>query len=225
MANDNLRIYEKVRAVPENAQKPITAGRLKGFTDINAMWRIKKLTDLFGPCGVGWWYSIDKLWIEEGANNEKCAMALISLTYKDPETGELAIPIPGIGGNMLVAQERNGLYTSDEAYKKAVTDAISVACKALGIGADIYWDRDESKYPTTKAKDEAAPKKQPKAASTPPSAPVCEACGAGIEPTPNAKTGKLMTADEVAQIAIRHAGRVLCPACLKKLLTREVQQP
>lgn len=28
----------------------------------------------------------------------------------------------------------------------ALTDAISVACKALGIGADVYWDKDSTKY-------------------------------------------------------------------------------
>ena len=40
---------------------------------------------------------------------------------------------------MFVANETKGLYTSDEAYKMALTDALSVACKALGMGADVYW--------------------------------------------------------------------------------------
>ena len=52
---NNLDIYEKVREVPENAQKKIIAGRIKGFTDINPMWRIKALTEQFGPCGIGWY--------------------------------------------------------------------------------------------------------------------------------------------------------------------------
>ena len=37
--------------------------------------------------------------------------------------------------------KKNGLYTNDECYKMALTDAISVACKALGFGADIYWEK------------------------------------------------------------------------------------
>ena len=45
---ENLELYEKVRSVPENAQKEIKGGRLKGMTDINPMWRIKKLTEEFG---------------------------------------------------------------------------------------------------------------------------------------------------------------------------------
>lgn len=49
---------------------------------------------------------------------------------------------------MFVSLEKNGLHTSDECFKMALTDAISVACKALGIGADIYWERDTDKYTT-----------------------------------------------------------------------------
>ena len=56
----NLELYEAFRAVPETAQKTIKGGRLNGMTDINPMWRIKTLTERFGPCGIGWKYTIDK---------------------------------------------------------------------------------------------------------------------------------------------------------------------
>ena len=40
--NDNcLELYDKIRQVPDNAKKTISAGRLKGKTDINPMWRLK----------------------------------------------------------------------------------------------------------------------------------------------------------------------------------------
>ena len=42
--------------------------------------------------------------------------------------------------------EMGGLNASDECFKMATTDAISVACKQLGIGADVYWKAGESKY-------------------------------------------------------------------------------
>ena len=47
----NLDLYDKVRAVPKEAQKQISGGRLNGMTDINPMWRIKTLTEQFGVCG------------------------------------------------------------------------------------------------------------------------------------------------------------------------------
>ena len=46
---DNLYIYNRARSVPEEAKKQITAGRLKGMTDINPLFRIKTLTELLAP--------------------------------------------------------------------------------------------------------------------------------------------------------------------------------
>lgn len=141
--NENLSIYEKCREVPENAKKTIGAGRLKGKTDINPMWRIKKLTELFGPCGIGWYYDVYKKWTEE-AGDEIAAFVDINLYIKSGE--EWSKPIHGTGGSMLAANEKGGLHLSDECYKMATTDAISVACKQLGIGADVYWAADNTKY-------------------------------------------------------------------------------
>lgn len=144
---DNLRFYNKVREVPTEAQKPITAGRLKNKTDINPMWRIQALTELFGPCGVGWWYEItEKKIVPDDVTGQKAAFVDILLYYKDPASGEVSKGIPGTGGASFVAKENNGPYLSDECFKMALTDAISVACKAIGVGADIYWAAGRSKY-------------------------------------------------------------------------------
>ena len=141
--NENLTLYERMRSVPDNAKKQIKGGRLKGMTDISPMWRIKKLTEEFGPCGFGWKYSIDGQWSQDGAYGAKMAFCNINLYVK--RDGEWSEAIPGTGGASLVAKEVGGLYNSDEAFKMALTDAISVACKALGMAADVYWDKD-SKY-------------------------------------------------------------------------------
>jgi hypothetical protein len=143
-ANNNLGLYNRVRSVPAEAQKPITGGRLNGFTDINPMWRIKTLTEQFGMVGFGWYYDISRAWTESGANNEVAAFVEIDLYIK--QDSEWSKPIKGIGGSSFVANESKGLYTSDEAYKMALTDAISTSCKALGIAADVYFAKDRTKY-------------------------------------------------------------------------------
>ncbi len=156
---DNLELYEKVRQVPEKAQKKIEAGRLKGMTDINPMWRIKVLTEQFGVCGVGWKPQIVRTWIDNGANGEAITNVEILLFVKIE--GQWSEGIPGIGGSRLVSKENSGLYTDDECYKKAYTDAISVACKSLGIGADVYWEKDSTKYsPVGKDSDKKDPPKK-----------------------------------------------------------------
>lgn len=152
----NMEIYNAVRTVPENAKKPIYAGRLKGMTDINPMWRIQALTEQFGPVGIGWYYKTVRKWVEEGADGVKCAFVDIELYIK--HNNEWSMPIEGTGGNSFVAKEKSGLYTSDEAFKMALTDAISVACKALGFGADVYWQAGRSKYNPTPTKNETQSK-------------------------------------------------------------------
>lgn len=140
---ENLEFYNKFRSVPKDAQKEIGAGRLKGFTDINPMWRIKILTETFGPCGIGWYTEIINKW-SENTGNEIAVFVEINLYIKIEN--EWSKPIYGIGGSKLLMQESKGPYTSDEAYKMAYTDAISIACKALGVGADIYYSKDRTKY-------------------------------------------------------------------------------
>ena len=148
----NLSIYERVRSVPKEAKKEIEAGRLKGKNDINPMWRIKKLTEVFGPAGFGWYTEIVRTWTEASESGEMAVFVDINLFVK--KDGEWSKPIFGNGGNKLIANEKkyeNGQqvyvpFLDDDAYKKAYTDAISVAAKALGIGADVYFEKDITKY-------------------------------------------------------------------------------
>ena len=196
---NNLEIYEKVRAVPENAQKPIGGGRLKGMTDINPMWRLKSLTEQFGPCGFGWKYEITKQWTEITTPDETAAFININLYVK--HNGEWSEAIPGTGGSSLLTMEKNGLYTNDECYKMALTDALSVACKALGMGADIYWSADNTKYTDSKRSNQAEI--------------TCVDCGNEIKGY-KAKSGKDMTAFSVKQYSEKEFGRCLCFACQKK---------
>lgn len=146
--NKNLELYNRVRDVPKEAIKPIMAGRLKGKSDINPMWRIKKLTEEFGMCGFGWRYEILRMWNEEGANGEIASFVHINLFVR--HDGEWSEAIQGIGGSSFVSNEKTGKYTSDECYKMALTDAISVACKSLGFAADIYFSNDSTKYTENK---------------------------------------------------------------------------
>lgn len=140
---ENMRFYNAVKVVPETAKRKITGGRLNGKTDINPMWRIKVLTEQFGICGIGWYYEIANQWLEP-YGEEVAAFVAIKMYVK--VDGEWSKPICGVGGSMFVEMQKGGVHVSDECYKMATTDAISVACKQLGIGADVYWDKDATKY-------------------------------------------------------------------------------
>lgn len=142
----NLDLYNRFRAVPDEAKKIIQGGRLKGMTDINPMWRIKTLTENFGPCGIGWYYRVISQCLET-FNNEVAAFVDIELYIKSDS--EWSMPIYGTGGSKFATAEKSGIFVSDECYKMATTDALSVACKQLGIGADVYFQADKTKYDTS----------------------------------------------------------------------------
>ena len=214
----NLRFYEMARGVPCEAIRPISAGRLKGFSDSNPMWRIKRLTEMFGPCGLGWWYEItDKRLVEDETTKQKAAFMDILLYYKDPETGEVSHGIPGTGGSSFVAQERNGPYMSDECFKMALTDAISVAAKAIGVAADVYYDKDRSKY--------TAPEEDKK-----PTAPEredmkfrCADCGAELVPLK--KGDRTISIREWHEGTKNEFGRPVCQMCRRKLIAEQRDDP
>lgn len=196
---ENLAIYNAVRSVPDSAKRQIAAGRLKGKTDINPMWRLKTLTDQFGVCGVGWKYVITDKRLEQGANGEVAAFLDIDLFVK--VDGAWSDAIPGTGGSAFVAKEKNGPYTSDECFKMALTDAISVACKALGFGADVYWDADRSKY------DKPAPATYPKGTV------ICESCGMPVKSV--TCQGVRYSPDDISDRALDRYGKRLCWGCMK----------
>lgn len=153
---ENMELYNAVRQVPDTAKKPIGAGRLKGMTDINPQWRLEVLTKTFGACGIGWYYEVSNKWTEV-VGNEVCAFVDINLYIKTGE--EWSKPIYGSGGSKLATIQKGEVYVSDECYKMATTDAISVACKQLGIGADVYWQKgaEETKYSSYNGMQSQAP--------------------------------------------------------------------
>lgn len=140
-----IKIYESLAQPPKSALKQITGGKLSGKTDINPQWRYKAMTEKFGLVGIGWKYEVQKLWIEQGAGNEKLSFAQVAVFVKDGE--KWSEPIVGIGGSKLVQIEKGQAVSNDEGFKMAVTDAFSTALKMLGVAADIYAGRwDGSKY-------------------------------------------------------------------------------
>lgn len=156
---ENMAIYKAFRAVPDNAKKTIGAGKLKGFTDINPMWRIKCLTEMFGACGFGWYIESEEHW-NESAGGEIAAFCKVALKVRHPENGEWSAPIIGIGGSKLAGKGK-GDGIDDEAYKMAYTDAISIACKNLGMAADVYYEKDRTKYNSYVEPSQEQPAPQP----------------------------------------------------------------
>ena len=192
----NMKIYEAGRSVPKEAQKEFNNGRFSG-TDINPMWRIKKLTEIFGPAGVGWYVGDVN---ERAEEHGDVTMAIVNLNlYVKISNDEWSKPIYGTGGNVLLQKGK----PSDEGYKMAYTDALSVACKALGIGADIYFQKDATKYTAKQTATEPEPTL------------VCSRCGKKIVAVKNSK-GQMQSPAEQVAYSRKEFGHDYCLKCSKE---------
>jgi len=170
-APNPMALWDALKDVPEEATKKIAGGRLKGMTDIKPQWRYQRLTEIFGPCGIGWKYSVIKQWmVDAPATGEVAAFCNIQLQVCQPD-GIWSDPIPATGGSMFVAKEKYGMYVCDECYKMALTDALSVAGKMLGLAAEIYMGHGPScsKYEQPPA---GSPQKPPAGPSGPKGSPI-----------------------------------------------------
>lgn len=146
--NKNMEWYNHWYSPPQEVLKSFNTGTFKG-TDIKPQWRIKVLTEIFGPVGFGWYFELKDRWIEEYGSEVKVFVE-VNLYIRDPVTKEWSKPIYGIGGNHIVNYRGR---VSDEGYKMATTDAQSYAYQQLGIGGEIYMGVENTKYSNPEANE------------------------------------------------------------------------
>jgi hypothetical protein len=131
---NHMVLWNQVKHVSPGMLKGINGGNLNGKTDINPVWRFQTLTERFGPCGIGWTVKEKERWTNECAGE---VGAFVKVELRICIAGTWSEPIEGVGGSKLCGKGR-GDGLNDEAWKMATTDAISVACKSLGMAADVY---------------------------------------------------------------------------------------
>ena len=140
----NLTLWNAVEKTPPAHTKPITGKSYQG-TSPKPHYLIHKATETFGPCGIGWGFTIEDERVEEGAGGERLHVARVKVWYEwDGERGE----VEHIGGTQFSGTRKNGMpFTDEDAPKKSVTDALVKALSMIGFAGDIFMGRyDDSKY-------------------------------------------------------------------------------
>ncbi len=134
MSNTNLRIWDAVSKTDPKHTKPFK--RTGGFagTAIKPIWLTKRLTEQFGPGGVGW--GMDQPEFQTvAAGDEILVFCTVALWYIEAEK---RATVYGVGGDKVLGKNKYGPFTNDEAFKASYTDALSNAMKQIGMGADIH---------------------------------------------------------------------------------------
>lgn len=148
--SENLRIWSALEKTdPKHTKAFKRAGGFTG-TAIKPIWSIKRLTELFGPCGEGWGMTAPVFQTVPGSNGELLVYCTVGMWHGKPDS-----LVYGVGGDKVVTYiKANEQYkrperweSDDEAFKKAFTDALMNAAKQIGVGADVHMGMfDDSKY-------------------------------------------------------------------------------
>lgn len=144
MSNTNKSLWQRAFTTDPRAVKPITGKQYKGNSP-KPYWIVERLTDEFGPCGIGWGFNILGERFERFGEHESLHVAIVRLWYvMDGKRGEFE----QVGQTRASYMSAAGKFIVDEdAPKKSVTDALVKCASYLGFAGDIFsgmWD--DSKY-------------------------------------------------------------------------------
>lgn len=183
---DKVALWNSVQATDPQFTK--TFQRSGGFTGtaINPCYVVRRLTETFGPVGIGWKFVIeDENFIQGHVLPDGVSRAVIHVIrghidffYDDGGGGDWYSTGPQFGQTTFVGfTDKRGPYTDEEAPKKSVTDCLTKCAVMLGFAADIHlgiWDA--NKYINDPGAVENNPFRAPAPpAGAAPSAPAAEA--------------------------------------------------
>jgi hypothetical protein len=137
-------LWQRVCMTDPRAVKPITGKQYSGNSP-KPYWIVERLTDEFGPCGIGWGFQIINERFERFSDTDTLHIAAVRFWYVlDGQRGELE----QIGQTKASYTTSKGSFMLDEdAPKKSVTDALVKCASYLGFAGDIFSGRwDDSKY-------------------------------------------------------------------------------
>lgn len=169
----NLVLWAAVESTDEKYAKSFNRSGFKG-TAINPTWIMKRLTEQFGPVGLGWRFVLEHEEYVQGHtmdNGDRCIVHVVRghLEYK-PIYGHGGVEHaadwigtgPQFGQTTFVGSNKNGPFTDEEAPKKSITDCLSKCAVQLGVSADIHlglWDDNKYVNDASGAPAGAAPRK------------------------------------------------------------------
>lgn len=141
----NTELWDRVCKTDPKQVKEITGKQYKGNSP-KPYYIVRRLTEEFGPCGIGWGITILSERIEQLSENDRLHVAHVRLWFMQAGTrGE----IEQIGQTMAayMKSDKSKVVTDEDAPKKSVTDALVKCASYLGFAGDIFAGRwDDSKY-------------------------------------------------------------------------------
>ncbi|HGI5913363.1 TPA: transcription termination factor [Yersinia enterocolitica] len=158
---ENLHIWKSVQRTDPRFTKPVEGAGYVA-TSINAEYMFMRATEVFGPIGEGWGYTILEEKMLAGApmseaiydDNKKyignrlirdadgtliCEQNhSIKIQFWYSMEGEIRGEIESYGATPYMYKTNKGIKADNEVIKKSLTDAIKKALSMLGFSADVW---------------------------------------------------------------------------------------
>ena len=138
--NSNMDLWDSVSITDPSKVKPITGKSYKGSSP-QPYWLVKRATETFGPCGLGWGIEIVQQGFQQCNTETMMHYATVRIWYMQ-DGKKCSVEL--MGGTMAMYKTNAGKMIYDEdAPKKSVTDAMVKALSFIGFAGDIFsgiWD-------------------------------------------------------------------------------------
>ncbi|WP_145494294.1 transcription termination factor [Yersinia bercovieri] len=169
-AKENLFIWSRVQRTDPTYTKPLEGAGFAG-TSINSEYMFMRATEIFGPVGTGWGYTVLEEKMVPGApmsealydgNKKFIGTQLIrnadgslitelnhsiKIEFWYTVEGDVRGELQSYGATPYMYKTKNGIKADAEVIKKSLTDAIKKALSMLGFSADVYLGmHDDGEY-------------------------------------------------------------------------------
>ena len=128
--------------------KKVAFGSRK-FTSIDPQYQIMKMTEKFGPVGVGWGYNVE--YDYPSSNDMILIVAKVSIWTTLPEN--IFGPVAG----SRTFWHKDMKRPAEDAGKMALTDALTKGLSHLGCDADVFLGKHDNKYNADDKKSDLNP--------------------------------------------------------------------
>ncbi|WP_340052090.1 hypothetical protein [Pseudomonas proteolytica] len=174
MSDKNMQIWNRVDKTDTRYTKDAKVGGQQ-ITSLNGTAMIMKATEIFGPVGIGFGWTVLEERFDKGAEifvgeGDKRATLGFELNHtvkirfwikQDGERGEFE----QYGCTPYLYKSKYGTTTDGEAPKKSLTDAIKKSLSMLGFSADVFLGMfDDKDYVIALADEQAIEQAEDQAA-------------------------------------------------------------
>lgn len=165
MSDKNMQIWNRVEKTDTRYTKDAKVGGQQ-ITSLNGTAMIMKATEIFGPVGIGFGWTVLEERFDKGAEmfvgeGDKRATLGFELNHtvkirfwikQDGERGEFE----QYGCTPYLYKSKYGTTTDGEAPKKSLTDAIKKSLSMLGFSADVFLGMFDDQTYVEQLKEEQA---------------------------------------------------------------------